>query len=385
MKKINNKLIGVIFGAAAVAGITYFLTFQYYKREIEFGKNNEQLLNVYENVEQNFYLDTDTEQMTYNMISGLINGLDDRYSFYQTWNVYIENSVNNSATLLSSGFQIDKDKTGNILVTQVTENSQAEKMGLKSGDIITDINGLNVIDTGYYEIIEKLMGKDYTSMKLNIVRDNSDMEIDFIRRNIIEDYSDIKYKMIDDDTLYYKFDSFNQSTVGNFERAVSESGKDKIKNLIFDLRENRGGVDSDCIALFDLFSDSGNCFKNVYSKSGEVEIWETSDGIKYNFNVVLLVSGETLSCGEIFPLFFQDSGLGTVVGTQTGGKGVFQLKTMLDDFTSYSIVAGYYYVNDLPNYNNIGITPDIVVPMDNALIGTDDDIQLKKALEIFEK
>jgi carboxyl-terminal processing protease len=55
----------------------------------------------------------------------------------------------------------------------------------------------------------------------------------------------------------------------------------------------------------------------------------------------------------------------------------------LDDFSTYNIVAGYYYVNDLPNYDGVGITPDIIVDMDSELIGTDEDIQLKKAIELL--
>ncbi len=56
---------------------------------------------------------------------------------------------------------------------------------------------------------------------------------------------------------------------------------------------------------------------------------------------------------------------------------------MMNDWSLVPYVAGYYYVNDIPNYNGVGITPDIILDMDSELIGTDDDIQLKKALEIL--
>lgn len=383
MKKISHKIIYGIFSLTAVAGLTYLGTYYYYKDEIEFGRQNSQLLEVIDNIDENFYLDTDKEQMTYDMISGAVNGLDDKYTYYRALNESAERDVNYSITLKSSGFQIDKDKTGNILVTEVEENSQAEKMGLKTGDLITDIDGQNVIETGYYNIISELMGKDYTKMNLKIMRDSESFEIEFVRRNIMERYSDVDYRMIDDNTLYYRFNSFDDSSVSNFRSAVNENPD--TENVIFDLRQNGGGLTTETIKFFDLFADSGNQVKEVYSKSGKEEIYETSDGIEYSFNIVLLVSGETYSSGEIFPLLFQDTGLGTVIGTQTAGKGVFQLKYMLDDFTSLYLVGGYYYVNDCPNYHNIGITPDIVIPMDNSLIGTDDDIQLKKAVEFLEK
>ncbi|MDE5946257.1 MAG: hypothetical protein K2G63_02960, partial [Oscillospiraceae bacterium] len=113
--------------------------------------------------------------------------------------------------------------------------------------------------------------------------------------------------------------------------------------------------------------------------------YKTTSDIKYHFNVVLLVSENTYSCGEIFPLLFQDSELGTVIGTQTAGKGVFQRSIILDNFTSYAIVSGYYYVNDVPNFHNVGITPDVIVDMDKDFINTDNDIQLQKAIEFLEK
>lgn len=381
---MKKKIICLILSFALVSDITYLFTYYNYKDEIKFCEKNQQLLEVIDDVKENFYLDVDDEEMTYNMIAGVVNGLDDKFTYYHNYNQCQEINVNHSITLKSSGFQIDKDRTENILVTEVKENSQAEKMGLCTGDLIVEINGQNVIETGYYDIISELLGKDKTFMDIVVQRGENIFPVRFERRNIIEKYSDVQYKMLDDDTLYYKFNVFDDSTVANFEKAVEENNGN-IKNVVFDLRENNGGVTEVCVDFFDLFSDSGSCVKNVYSKSEDVEIWETTDGIKYDFNVVLLVSNNTISCGEILPTLFRDTGKGIIVGQQTKGKGVFQLKTRLDDFTTYSIVAGYYYVNDLPNYNNIGISPDIEIPMDNSLIGTDDDIQLKKAIEILEK
>ncbi len=382
MKKISNKIIYGIFSVLAVAGITYFGTYYYYKDEIEFSQQNRQLIEVIDDINKNFYLDIDKEKMTYDMISGAVNGLDDKYTYYRAMNEFTEHDVNSSISLKSNGFQIDKHVTGNIIVTEVKENSQAEKMGLKSGDLITDIDGENVVEKGYYNIISELMGKNNTTMNLKIMRGSETFEINFVRRSFMEKYSSVNYRMLDDKTLYYRFKGFDESTIENFKSAVEENPD--TKNIIFDLRENGGGITAETVKFFDLFADSGSRVKEVYSKSGKENLYETSDGKEYNFNVVLLVSGDTYSSGEIFSALFQDSQLGTVIGTQTAGKGVFQLIYMLDDFTPLYLVGGYYYVNDRPNYNNIGVTPDIIIPMDNSLIGTDDDIQLEKALEVLE-
>ena len=99
--------------------------------------------------------------------------------------------------------------------------------------------------------------------------------------------------------------------------------------------------------------------------------------------VAVLVSEETLSSGEILAALFSNTGRGTVIGTQTGGKGVFQESFTLSDMSTYSIVSGYYYVNDVPNYNGVGITPDIVMEMEKRYRFTDDDTQLEKAIELL--
>ena len=109
----------------------------------------------------------------------------------------------------------------------------------------------------------------------------------------------------------------------------------------------------------------------------------TSDGVEYDMPVVVLVSGDTYSSAEKLTAFFQSTKRGTVVGTQTGGKGVYQDKVYLSDGTAVTLVQGYYYVNDVPNFNGVGLTPDIIIEMDTELIGTDKDIQLKKAIELL--
>ncbi|MDE5945971.1 MAG: PDZ domain-containing protein, partial [Oscillospiraceae bacterium] len=263
-KNMNkNSLIYGILETFAVAGMTYAITYNYYKKDIEFAESNRELIKVIDDVKENFYKDVNEEDMTYNMISGLINGLDDRFTYYYNSNMSNEKYVNESITLKSSGFQIDKDKTGNILITNVKPDSQAEKMNLRKNDIITAVNGVKVTDSGYYNIISELMGKDGTSMKLDVLRDGESFEIDFIRSNFLEMYSNVLYKAINEDTLYYRFNIFDESTVDNFNYAVEEN--QNIKNVIFDLRNNSGGIIDECIKFFDLFAGEGNQVREVCS------------------------------------------------------------------------------------------------------------------------
>ena len=74
----------------------------------------------------------------------------------------------------------------------------------------------------------------------------------------------------------------------------------------------------------------------------------------------------------------------TIVGTNTYGKGVYQDEESLKSGGVVHYTAGKFYVNDRENWQGIGIAPDIVVEMDRSLIGTDNDVQLKKALDLLD-
>ncbi|WP_295095676.1 S41 family peptidase [Ruminococcus sp.] len=384
MKLDYSKIINGFFLSCAAAGIAYLGFIKYYEKELKFCEDYSQLINVNKDVEKTYYKDIDKVNLEYDMIDGLINGLDDRFSCYDSMKKVNEACVNVADMLKTNGFQVGQDeKTKRMVITEVTPNSIAEKQGMSAGDYIIAIDDTVIYENGYHNSIELLLGNKDTALKLICSHEGKNYEV-IIKRGVKADYETehLANKMYDNGIYYYHLSGFELSSAASFELEIDEFRND-IKGLIIDLRDNGGGVTEEVVKLFDLFYGAGCSVKTVYEKSGKVEIYETSDGVKYDFPVVLLVSEKSLSSSEILAAFVQDTGRGTVVGTVTGGKGVFQRATELEDCSTYYIVAGYYYVNDLPNYDGVGITPDIIVEMDPELIGTDDDIQLKKAIELL--
>ena len=269
------------------------------------------------------------------------------------------------------------------IITEVTPDSVAEKQGMTVGDYIIAIDDTIIQRNGYHNSIEQLLGKKDAVLRLICSHEGKNYEVNIKRGVKQNDESEfLPNKMYDNGIYYYHLSGFDLSSSTTFEYEIDELRND-IKGLIIDLRDNGGGIADESVKLFDHFYGSGCSVKIVYEKSGKVEVYKTSEGIKYDFPVVLLVSEKTFSSSEILAALFQDTGIGTVVGNVTGGKGVFQRSTELEDCSTYYIVAGYYYVNDLPNYDGVGITPDIIVEMDPELIGTEDDVQLKKAIELL--
>ncbi len=247
------------------------------------------------------------------------------------------------------------------------------------GDLIVEIDGKSIFGYGYYNSIELLLGNSDKATELVCRRGKDEYKIS-LKKGIKPQIDKIvENKLFDNGIFYYNLLEFEYGTTFQLKNELEKY--EGIKGLIIDLRSNGGGVTEEAVSLFDLFAGSGNKVKTVEEKSKKEEIFETTDNITYQFPVAILVSEQSKSSSEILAALFKDTGRGKVIGTQTGGKGVFQKWKELDDRSSYTLVAGYYYVNDIPNYNNIGITPDIIIEMESDLRNTENDIQLQKAFE----
>ena len=365
--------------------LTYFITIKKYHNDIEFAKNNKQLVKVYNDVKQNFYKEISNDDFEEYMIKGCLLACDEEYCNYFTSNEIREKYVNENSPVSRSGFSVDKNRFGEIVVIKVDENSRAEEMGLKKNDVIVSINGVNVIDKGYYSAIEKLLGKDNTIMNLEIRREGEQISLEFIRNNKYKETDkEFCYKILKNDILYFKFIGFDENLQGNFDKAVKEYSD--YKSIILDLRDNHGGDIRKCIQFFNNFYDENARITLEYTNLGKKEVYTTEykENI-INKEIVVLINEKTISSGELFTALFKSTGRAVLIGAQTAGKGIFQNTIFLPNYgTTYSYTAGYTYVNDMPNFEGVGVLPDIEINMDSTLIGTDDDIQLKKAIEILE-
>lgn len=315
-------------------------------------------------------------------INGYLNGGGDKYTYY--FEVYNAdktetqtNYVNTAGTAVASGFQIDISEDGNILLTDVTPGLTADKQGLKIGDIITHIDGVSISEQGYENYANKILGKQDTEVNLTVNRDGEIFEILFRRDNKI--FREVEWEMLGD-IAYIKISGFHELSAGNMSTAMTEiSG---VEKFIIDLRNNGGGQNEYMIQALDYFVDKGEFVTHDYS--GEDFVYTTNDGA-VDAPIAVLVNENTASAAEIFTSMCMQYGRNvTTVGTNTFGKGIFQKEEILSNGGKLHYTAGYFTVGDWECWQDVGIAPDITVEMDCGLIGTANDIQFAKALEILE-
>lgn len=289
--------------------------------------------------------------------------------------------VNFSSPMLSTGYQVYTNGNGYLKIVYVTPQSEAALKGLKKDDIIKEINGKDVKDAGIKNIVEKLLGKAGTTLKLKIERDNETFDVELTRKNDI-DTSSVKSKMLNDDIAYLNIVGFTELTDVDFSSA-SEKLSGNYSGLVLDLRQNGGGTIDSVMSVASHFIKSGSVVE--HHNNGDNKNFNVIPAAKtYNKKLVVLIDDETASGAEVLTaLLKQNYKDVTIVGKKSFGKGIYQLEHTLTNGGVLHYTAGYYTVGDWDCYQGKGITPDVQVDMDSSLIGTDNDTQLQKAIELL--
>ena len=375
MEKMDWKVPfvwGCAFSLAAGAFVNYLAN----KKKIDFANAYPIVIET-----QEFMGDTDAPEINAtekNQINAYLALYGDKYTFAKDSDVeseeFITRYVNESATALGCGFQIEFRGEGELYFSDVEPDMPAALSGIMRGDKVVSVDGVKISD---YVSAKELLGKEGTTVVLQLERDGQIIGLSFDRVSDKLAASGLSYKMYGD-TLYVQHTSFSKNALTGFKEILESS---EFDSLIIDLRGNGGGNTSEAVSTADLFVPAGKQVTS-YHYNGSVDALATSDEPTYTVPIVLLVNGDTASSAEIFTGLLKQYSDTTIVGETTFGKGIFQEYGTLRG-CSVQFTAGYYTVGDWKCYHGYGIEPDVEVKMETGLIGTELDTQLEKALEII--
>lgn len=309
------------------------------------------------------------------LINGYISAVD-RVSYYKDDmdREFVEAAgfVNILPTALGSGFTVSFNKSGMMYFDEVIPGMPADKQGICEGDIVQSVDGAS-IDARDKSSVIAIGGKDGTSCKLVLLRGGETVEVDFVRSNSEKQkLTYVDYEMCGK-TLYIRI-----PTVQTLED-LSMLETEEYSSVILDLRDNGGGDTNYALGYAANFVAEG--YVKIHSFNGEEETMSVQDGKRIGEPVVVLVNEETASAAEIITSLLKQYGGATIVGTNTFGKGSFQRNADMGNGTLH-YTDGYFTVGRWDCWHGVGIAPDVEVEMDSSLIGTPEDVQLEKALEI---
>lgn len=392
---MNKKIsLGVAISLVAIGcAITFVLTWavslNVYNSKIGTSEKYEgmyaKLREIDAAVRTNFIGNYSEENIENGVIDGYITGLGDKYASYMSDSVYYEIQQANNGVIHGAGFEAEDDGSGYLKITSVYNGSSADLNGLKSGDMITEIDGKSLLSMMPGTAKEKLSGEVGTRVALKLLRDGEEISVNLIRQQL--DIESVTGEILDNNVAYIRISSFNAKTAEQFNTVVNEVINADTASLIIDLRQNSGGLVSALKPILDKFISSAVIATAEYADGSRKVIVETDSETSITTKAAILVDEGTASAAELFAGALRDEYGAIIVGTQTVGKAVMQNTYEFSDGTALTISTAKIYLPKSGSWDGTGIKPDYTAERNVDILPEylthANDTQLQKAIEIM--
>ena len=394
----SNRIYKTIMLVLLTAIITFIITsISMYnvlgKKTIKTLTNSSSIESTFNNfkkfIEKKYIGTIDEEKMLESAIKGYVEGLDDEYSEYITKEEMKEYMEETNGKYVGIGVYISNNtQTNQIVVLMPMKGSPAEEAGMKSGDIITKIDGVEYKGEDLSKASNALKQEEGTKVKVEILRDNQTIELEIERKTIKINH--VESEIINNSIGYIQISTFDDGCYDEFKQKIDELKTKNIKSLIIDLRNNGGGIVEEAINIADLFTTKNSTLLITTGKNTEEEITKAKKDKEIDIPIVILVNENTASASEILTAAIKENcDKVTIVGKTTFGKGVIQTIYTLTDGSGLKLTTNEYYTPKRNKINKIGIKPDVEVdfPENESVysIEKQKDTQLQKAIELTAK
>ncbi len=330
-----------------------------------------------------FYKDriVDTK-LFYGSLAGMVAALDDPYSVFldpQITEQFTE-ELSGSFEGIGAEIAIKKDR---LTVIAPLPGSPAERAGLKAGDKILAIDGVDTLGMSLDQAVNLIRGEKGTEVKLLIQR-NSDEPIEIaITRDKIEIIS-VRWNKILDNSAYIQVSYFNEDTGDDFRQAIREILSQRPQALVVDLRNNPGGFLDVAVDMLGFWIGDDVAVQEKFSDGRVIPYNSNNKPVLKDIPTYILVNNGSASAAEIVAGALQDYGLATIVGEKTFGKGSVQDFIELDDGSAIKITVAQWLTPKGKTIEEVGIEPDVFVELTREDFDEDRDPQLDKVKELIQ-
>lgn len=312
-------------------------------------------------------------------IAGMVEALDDPYSVYldpETFKRFQEQIEQSFGGL---GIAVGYGEEYCLTVRRVFEDSPAEREGLRENDVIIEVDGTSTEGMDLETAVTLMRGEVGSKVEVVVRRPDEDQPLRFILTRDTIHAPTVDSTVLEDGIGYMTIYQFAQNTGGEATYALNALEQQGITSLILDLRGNPGGELYSAVNVADLFIESGPIVHIDYRAAEDYTC--TANPTRLDLPLVVLVNEYSASAAEIVAGAVKDTGVGTLVGTKTYGKGVVQTVFPLADGAGLKLTTARYLTPDRHDLNQEGVTPDIVVEQE---AGGEVDTQLEKAIALLK-
>ena len=338
-----NRLFSVMLGC--MMSVMAFA--QQNDHDFNVGKNMEMFTAVYKNLDM-LYVDTlDADKVIGTGINAMLRSLD-RYTEYYPADVTKGLKYQLTAKYAGIGSVIRYNfKEGYSYIDEPYLGMPAAEVGLKKGDLILAINDSTMKGKETQYVSDHLRGDVGTSFILKIKRPSTGKVMKFkVTRKLIQTPAVPYYGLLNDSVGYIQLQSFSEGSSKIFRNAVIEMKQKGMKGLIFDLRGNGGGSESEAVNIVNVFVPKG---KLIVSNRGKLkranrDFLTQVEPVDTVMPLVVLVNGESASASEITSGALQDLDRAVIMGTRTYGKGIVQTVLELPYNAQMKLTTNKYYI-----------------------------------------
>ena len=319
-----------------------FLVTTAYKNDyFEIAKQLDIFTTLFKEINMNYVDETNPAELMQKSVKHMLKELDP-YTTYMNEQDVEKARIYHSGAYVGIGASINSQKN-KLIIVEVYKNLAADKAGLKSGDEIIKIEGLDV-SALEESATQFLNGKKNTTVTLTYRRNGEDKEIVVTRGDITPKAVPVS-KVLENGVGYIALDRFSKTASSEVESALKLMLIDEAKGIILDLRNNPGGLLHEAVKIVNLFVPKGQL---VVSTKSNIETYNQTfftkaQPLSLDVPLVILINQKSASASEIVAGALQDLDRAVIVGKRSFGKGLVQKPTKLPYGSQLKVTISRYY------------------------------------------
>lgn len=331
-------------------------------------------------VEDEYLFEYDEQQLADGAYMGFLYGLGDPYTYYYNEEEYAALQESYTGEYYGIGVLVQQDPESREVTVLRVFDGPAREAGIQKGDILYRVEDLMVSEEDLNTVIARIKGDEGTTVNVEVYRRETGeyVTFDVERRQVVTE--DVESRMLTDRVGYVLLDQFEGKAAEQLKAAIDELESQGMQGLVLDLRDNPGGDLDVMLDIADIFLPKGVVLTIEDVKGHLIPYY--SGAQQYTKPLVVLVNGNSASASEALSGAIKDHGTGTLVGTQTFGKGIVQsIYPLRGGKTGMKLTTAHYYTPGGTCIHGTGITPDVIVEQESG----EEDVQLERALELVEE